>query len=175
LRKKAGLVLLFLGVLVSSTSVIIYFWLSPEDANSNELGITEWDNYTEPGIYTALEEVTIENLNFSLETYMWRDFMPISPPDGKPLIVIIKIHAIGVVVFPSTLNLERIWLIYGTDVISALPTNESSVYGNIFKMVFRDGPKWGPGIVIDVVVKLKSVDFNYYYLLALNQPIYRTD
>ncbi len=165
-RESILLKLILIGVLVSSTFVIIYFW--PSAAN-------EWDDYTESGIYTASEEVNIGNITYYLETYMWRDFMPISPPDGKPLIVIIKIHVIGVLEFPSVINLERLWLIDGTEIISALPTNEYKVYGNIFEMTFRGGPKWGPGISIDVVVKLKGINFSFYYLKAINQPIHRTD
>jgi hypothetical protein len=59
--------------------------------------------------------------------------------------------------------------------MSTLATNEYRIYGNTLEMVFRDGPKWGPGIFIDIVVKLKYMDFKSYYLKAFNQPIYRTD
>lgn len=165
--------LIFLGIVVSSTVGIIYFRVALD--GTNEPGTTVWDNYTEIGIYTALEEIEIGDINYSLETYMWRDFMPISPPDGKPLIAIIKIHVSDILVFPSELSLERIWLINDINIISALHTTEYKISGNIFEMVFRNGPKWGPGIAIDVVVKLRDINQNIYYLKAVNQPIYRTD
>ena len=146
--------------------LLIYYWPSPG---------SKWEYYIESGIYTALEEVNIENITYSLETYMWRDFMPVSPPDGKPLIVIIKIHALDAEEFPLIITLERLWIINGLTISSTLATNEYKIYGNTFQMIFRDGPKWGPGIMIDVVVKLKSMDFNFYYLKAINQTIHRTD
>lgn len=166
MRKRAGLVLVVIGFSGLFTFLLVYYW-PPATA--------KWEYYIEFGIYTASEEVHIGNETFTLETYMWRDFMPVTPPDGKPLIVIIKIHAVGVMEFPLTINVERLWIINGLEISSTLATNEYKIYGNTFEMVFRNGPKWGPGIVIDVVVKLKSVDFNSYYLLALNQPIHRTD
>ncbi|MFX1594421.1 MAG: hypothetical protein ACFFB6_09120 [Promethearchaeota archaeon] len=168
MKKRIILVLMVIGFSGLFTFLLVYPWSSPSPSS-------KWMYYIESGIYTASEEVYIENVTFTLETYMWRDFMPISPPDGKPLIVIAKVHAVDVVEFPLTISIERIWIINGTEISSTLGTNEYRINGSTYEMVFRDGPKWGPGIVIDVVVKLKSVDFNFYYLLALNQPIYRTD
>ena len=166
MRKSAGLVLLAIGFSVLFTFLLVYYWQSPD---------SEWEYNVEPGIYTASEEVAMGNLTYSLETYMWRDFMPISPPDGKPLIVIIKIIAIDTEEFPLTISIERLWLINGLAIKSTLATNEYKIYGNTLEMVFHNGPKWGPGISIDIVVKLKYMDFRSYYLKAFNQPIYRTD
>ena len=105
---------------------------------------------------------------------MWRDFMPISPPDGKPLIVIVWVNALGVNNFPSSTIIKRLWLINGLDIISTLPTEEYSVDGNTLEMVFRNGPKWGPNIFVDVIVKLIDIDFDFC-VKAVNQTIHRTD
>ncbi len=164
------LIIIIIGIIVIPFSIISVL-VNLNGTNSNP----KWDYYIEPGIYTAQEEIHEGNITYSLETYMWRDFMPISPPDGKPLIVVIKIHASGVLEFPSTISLERLWLIYGTEIISALPTNEYKLYGSTYEMIFREGPKWGPGIFINVVVKLKGINFRIYYLKAIDQPIHRTD
>ncbi len=141
--------------------------------NSNRNSNPMWDDYIESGIYTAQEEIHDENITYSLDTYMWRDFMPISPPDGKPLIVITKVYAYNVEDFPLTTNIERLWIIDGTNIKSANATDEFSVEGAKYEMVFRDGPKWGPGIKIDVVVKL-NVHSLIYYLKAVNQTIHGT-
>ena len=36
----------------------------------------------------APEQLDIDNYSFALEAGLWRDFMPVSPPDGHPLIAV---------------------------------------------------------------------------------------
>ena len=155
---------MLIGFSVLSTVLLVYNWPSPD---------SEWEYYIEPCIFTALEEVNVGNITYSLETYMWRDFMPISPPDGKPLIVIIWVHALGVDDFPLSTIIERLWLIDGSYITSTLHTEEYSVNGNTLEMVFRNGPKWGPGIFVDVIVKLIDMDFGFC-VKAVNQTIHKT-
>jgi len=147
--------------------------LSIDKTNSNPNSNPMWEDYVENDIYTAQEEIHIGNITYSLSTYMWRDFMPISPPDGKPLIAIIRVYACNVENFPLTTSIERLWIIAGTNILSTTATEEVRVDGAIYEMVFRDGPKWGPGIKIDVVVKL-NVHSQIYYLKAVNQMIHAT-
>ncbi|MEJ2252147.1 MAG: hypothetical protein P8Y70_11050 [Candidatus Lokiarchaeota archaeon] len=169
--KKITIILFFIiGIIILTSFSLIFFWSSQRPSQPSK-----WGYYTEAGIYNATEDVKIGNIALSLETYIWRDFMPITPPDGKPLTVIIKIHAQNVSEFPTTLSIERIWIINKLSINSTLATNEFRIYNNTYEMVFRDGPKWGPGIKIDVVVKLKYYDLSFYYLKASNQTIYRTD
>ena len=143
--------------------------ISVDRANTNP----KWYNYIEQGIFTASGEIVIGDITYTLETYMWRDFMPISPPGGKPLIAIIWVHASGIDDFPVSTTIERLWIIDGTNILSTAATEEVRVDGNEFEMVFRDGPKWGPGIGFDVVVKL-SINAQIYYLKAVNQTIFAT-
>ena len=163
MRKKAWLVLVLIGFLVLSTFLLVFDWPSPD---------SEWEYYIEPCIFTASEEVNVGGITYSLETYMYRDFMPISPPDGRPLIVIIRVHALGVNDFPLSTIIERLWLIDGSNIISTLPTEKYSVDGNTFRMAFLNGPKWGPDIFVDVIVKLIDMDFSFC-VKAVDQPIHR--
>jgi len=158
------LVLVLIGFSVLSTVLLVYDRSSPD---------SEWEYYIEPCIFTASEEVNVGGITYSLETYMWRDFMPISPPDGRPLIVIIRVHALGVDDFPLSTIIERLWLIDGSNIISTLHTEEYSVNGNTLEMFFRNGPKWGPGIFVDVIVKLIDMDFSFC-VKAVDQPIHQT-
>ena len=136
---------------------------------------SQWYYYFEPGIFTASEEFDISGITYTLKTYIWRDFQPISPPNGKLLIAVIIIEAAGIDNFPLSTKIERLWLIDELNIVSTKSTEEYMVDGNTFEMVFRDGPKWEPGISIDVVVKLISMDFGIYYLKAVNQKLHRTD
>jgi len=152
-----------IGFLVLFTVLLVFDWSSPD---------SEWKYYIEPCIFTASEEVNVGGITYSLETYMYRDFMPISPPDGRPLIVIIWVHALGVNDFPLSTIIERLWLIDGSNIISTLPTEKYSVDGNTLRMAFLNGPKWGPDIFVDVIVKLIDMDFSFC-VKAVDQPIHR--
>lgn len=157
--------LFLISLSLFSAILLVYIWQPPINS--------EWEYYIEPCIYTASEEVNVDGITYSLETFMWRDFMPISPPDGKPLIVIVWVNALGVNDFPSSTIIKRLWLINGLDIISTLPTEEYSVDGNTLEMVFRNGPKWGPNIFVDVIVKLIDIDFDFC-VKAVNQTIHRS-
>jgi hypothetical protein len=173
LKKHNYLVIGFIALFCIGSS--LGFWIitksneSDEQTNSSPM----WEDYVENGIFTAQEEIHNENITYSLSTYMWRDFMPISPPDGKPLIAVITVYAHNAENFPLTTKIERLWIINGAEIKSASATDEFKVDGNKYEMGFRDGPKWDPGIVIDVVVKMK-VNSQIYYLKAENQMIHAT-
>jgi len=159
------------SALVPFISNLITHW--NRDPNPNLL--YEWDDeYTEPGLYSADEEIRIDNITYTLETYAWRDFMPICPPDGQPLIIITYVQAMEIQDFPVNVFIERIWIIDGETINSSRATAEHRITGNTFEMVFREGPKWGPLIAIDVVVKLILANSSYYYLKACNQWIEMT-
>ena len=168
MKKHIGLIIPF--ILIISIVVIPIALLMLERTNTNP----KWYYTIDPGIFTASEEIEIKDITYTIETYMWRDFMPISPPDGKPLIVIIRVHAIGIDNYPLSTVIERLWLIDVLNIVSTQSSEEYRVDVNTFEMVFRDGPKWGPGISIDVVVKLISIDSGIYYLKAFSQLIEAT-
>jgi hypothetical protein len=114
---------------------------------------------------------------YTLETYLWRDFMPVSPPDGKPLIAIANIKSPGRTNIQSEINATQMWVIKDKEVWETEFTNEQpSTAGNVLEKVGRGGPKWGPGISVDVVVKVIDLKSGKDYLLkASNQSIHRTD
>jgi hypothetical protein len=169
LKRQIGLTLLF--ILTIGILAIPFGLLIPKE----DSGYPKWYYYIESGIYSAFEEVSIHGVRYTLDTDIWRDFFPPSPPNGRPLIAIIKVHAVDMDEFPLSTKIERLWLINEGNIISTLATEEYSVEEGTLEMVFRDGPKWEPEIYIDVVVKLNSVFYpNVYYLMAKNQYIIQT-
>ena len=44
----------------------------------------------------------------------------------------------------------------------------------VLEVVARNGPKWGPGVTVDVVVQLRDARGQIYRLRARDQPIRRT-
>lgn len=128
-------------------------------------------------LLSAPEQVEIDGRKYVLETSMWRDFMPFSPPDGKPLIAIIWVTATDSLTFPSSVDVCRLWVIKDKEVWEARFSGEQRGSYDDFKLekVARDGPKWGPKIEVDVVVKLVDRGKKTYLLKASNQWVSRTD
>ena len=108
-----------------------------------------------------------------LDASLWRDFMPISPPDGKALVTVLQVRAEDGSEVPATVVVDMVWVLNGADVCSALPREERSRHETapIYELVARDGPKWGPGITVDVVVRLRDQGGHDSLLRVANRPI----
>jgi hypothetical protein len=122
-------------------------------------------------------QLSIGERTLVLETYLWRDFMPISPPDGKPLIASLKLKTTNKTALPEGTEVETVWVVNGKKQWS--PAKKEVRAGNdrssMMTIVVRNGPKWGPGIKVDVVVRVKDAKGHSYLLRAAKQNINRTD
>jgi hypothetical protein len=123
------------------------------------------------------EQVTFDGLSVRLETYLWRDFQPIAPPDGQPLIAVLRITTTDGTPVPASLHADRAWVIAdGVAWAASVQEERGRVAGSaFFEVVARDGPKWGPGIAVDVVIRLRTSSGAPVFLGARGQPIHRTD
>ena len=130
-------------------------------------------------LLSAPEQIEIDNRKYILETFLWRDFMPIAPPDGQPLISLIWVTAIDSLPFPSSIDATKLWVINEEEVcetkFSGEERPENPQRKHQLEKVARNGPKWGPGIYVDVVVRITYGSRNFYLLRASNQYISRTD
>lgn len=110
-------------------------------------------------------------------TLLWRDFMPISPPGGKPLIGSIGVGVEDGRAFPEVVSVDRVW-VYGPEVWESAPTEIRREAGNAatgrIEVVVRDGPKWDPGRKVDIVVRLRS-GASAHYVKLTGIVIERTD
>jgi hypothetical protein len=127
-------------------------------------------------LQTAPEKIEVNGTEYTLETYLQRDFMPISPPDGSPLIALVKVKAPGETAISSKIDATRLWVVKGKEIWETEFANEEgSAIGDTLKKIARDGPKWEPGISVDVVVRIIDLKSGKNYLLkASNQAIHRT-
>lgn len=128
-------------------------------------------------LLSAPETVEIDERQYVLETYLWRDFMPISPPEGKPLIASIRVTAKDEKAFPTTLKVDHLWVIKDTQQVweTDLSDEAKQITANKLETVARNGPKWMPGTTVDVVIRLVDENNRSYLLRASQQPIVRTD
>jgi hypothetical protein len=68
------------------------------------------------------------------------------------------------------------WVINGNEVWRATPREEQPREDPTrVAIVARDGPRWGPGIAVDVVVRLRGANGATALVRAAAQPINRTD
>jgi hypothetical protein len=130
---------------------------------------------TTSDLTTAPTSVLLGGKSIRLETSLWRDFQPIAPPDGKPLVALLQIKTQDGSDVPATLRADMVWLFNGSQSWSAVPQEQRPrpETSPVYELVARDGPKWGPGISVDVVVRLRSPD-GAFLLRAADQPIRAT-
>lgn len=128
---------------------------------------------------SAPDTLTLGDQQLVLRTAMWRDFQPISPPEGKPLIALFWIYAADSTALPAGLTADAAWVVNGEEVWDTYFTDEEPPPGEqrpyqLYE-VAREGPTWGPQIEVDAVVRVRDGDGASYLLRAPAQRIGRTD
>jgi len=136
--------LLFIFVLIVFTSCDLLLPVTSTSKDSDELT-------------SAPEIITIDDREYFLETFMWRDFQPVSPPDGKPLIALIWVTATDSLAIPPEIDATRIWVVKGEEVWESKFSDEKRpdpIHKFKLEKIARNGPKWGPNVAVDVVVRV---------------------
>ena len=115
---------------------------------------------------------------FTLETYLWRDFMPVSPPDGSDLRAVVRITAVDLQPFPVELDADRLWVINGRIVWETAFSGENrprdSLHLHQLEKSASGGPKWDTGIRVEVVVRVVTPTGRRHLLRASGQLISMT-
>ena len=136
-------------------------------------------DFTIKELKSAPDTVQIKKVGVVLETYLWRDFMPVSPPDGKPLRAAVSLVPVNTTYLPEALDARRIWIIFGEEVwsnsLSAVSPAEPGQPVTKLEKTAANGPKWGPGVEVTVVVEILDKEGKTYLLRADHQTIHRTD
>ncbi len=126
---------------------------------------------------TAPSTASLAGQSISIEPYLWRDFMPSSPPNGRPLVVIVRVRAAGGAALASHIAADSLWVVMGEEMWAARAVQEQprSATGAYLEVVAREGPKWGPAVRVDVVARIRDGAGNIVYIRAVDQLIGRTD
>jgi hypothetical protein len=124
----------------------------------------------------APTRVVLAGKSIVLDASLWRDFMPISPPDGKPLAGVVRVRTEDGSGVPASVRADAVWVLKGSDIWSTVPREEWSRHETApnYDVVVRDGPKWGPGITVDVVVRLRDTSERDLLLRVANRLIQGT-
>ena len=136
-------------------------------------------DYTPGQLKSAKDTLLLQDTKIVLDSYLWRDFMPQSPPDGKPLRGAINLIPLGKQYLPDGIDADKFWILNGDEVWSGSLENirPDLPHQNRIKLekMAQGGPKWGPGISVTVVVQIIDPHGNRYLLKASDQVIHRTD
>ncbi|CAF1317417.1 unnamed protein product [Didymodactylos carnosus] len=132
---------------------------------------------TDEAVTRTCSSVSVGGKELLLETYIWRDFMPICPKDGTPMIAILKICTINSSPFPADVQADLAWIVYGTQAwaIHVLEERPRTCERTYLRVVGRDGPKWGPRISVDVIVQLRDAQGKTFLLPAYSQTVHCTE
>src|SRR5438034_11277919 len=71
-------------------------------------------------LHNAPQQTTLAGVTLQLETYLWRDYQPIAPPDGEPLIAVLRAKSVDGASIPAALQADAAWIING-DLVSSTP------------------------------------------------------
>jgi hypothetical protein len=134
--------------------------------------------------------VVVDNRSLHLSTYPWRDFNP-GPgwgPDGSPMMVALKVTSADKQPLPSGVRMDRAWVLFGeqswevSDLRGRIAgqDHDKDLWINcpvspVCEVTVRGGPKWGPGVYVDVVVRLTDREGREHFLQAPNQYVLRSD
>jgi hypothetical protein len=139
-----------------------------------------WVDLMGPAVLAAVraapETIQAGGVDLRLTTFLWRDFMPMSPPDGGPLLLNLGIVTADSSAFPASLRADVAWILNGKAVWATAVTEQPRAPGDFALRVYAGGgPNWGPGLDVDVVVRLRDAGGGSWYVAARRQLIRRTD
>lgn len=138
-------------------------------------GLEPVDTPSRATLLSAPLSVEIGGTNLFLTTSMWRDFMPIAPPDGHRLIAIFYVVTSDSSDLPADLTATAGFVVTDDEVWSTRFTGEEPAPSEdqSFQLVAvaRGGPKFGPDVYVDVVVRLEDDSGRQVLLRAEDQYI----
>src|SRR5262249_15256435 len=137
----------------------------------------------------APTSVVMGNRSFSLSAYPSRDFMPgMWGPDGSPMMVGLKVTSADKKPLPSGVRMDGAWVLFGEQIWEASDLRGRTASQDrrkdswincsgspVCETTVRDGPKWGPGVFVEVVVRLTDSEGQHHLLQARKQYISRSD
>src|ERR1043165_8564148 len=122
--------------------------------------------------------VRVEGKDLVLSPHLYRDFQPVSPPDGRPLIAGLRILTADSSAVPTSITVDAAWIVYSDQVWAASTADEVRFDyppRPFYEVFARNGPKWGPDVRVDVIVRVRDSHNASLLLRAANQLIIRPE
>jgi len=119
--------------------------------------------------------ISISGTAVQISAGLWRDFMP-SPVGGHPLSAAVRVSAAAGALLPAV-RADRIMVISGEQAWIA-PAAEETAWARSpsqMEVIARNGPEWGPGVLVDVVLELRDTGGQAHLIRLPDVEILRTD
>jgi hypothetical protein len=162
-------------ILITISTIIV----SCEKANDNSQNGNVTKN---PALIAELnakssDTIMIGTKKYFLNASLWRDFMPVSPSDGRPLISVSRLIDQDSIAIPSNIQLIEQYVIYNDSIWIDSYENISGITpAYMIEKTLSNGPKWGPDIYVDIISKVKDTNTSTdYFIRVKGIKIDRTD
>ncbi len=117
----------------------------------------------EPGISADVDklksapaEIELDGIVFTLDAYLWRDFMPSPDPDLKRgLIASIRIKSADGSAIPVSLKVTSLWVLSKTSVWESKPEALNLLSPDVLEVYASGGPEWDKGTKTDIVIEIR--------------------
>jgi len=128
------------------------------------------------GLKAVPSDVSMAGATVRISTYLWRDFMPGCPPGGRPLIAAVTATADPPSPVLPSIQAVRLVLVHGSTlwVTRVVEEHDWARNDSQFEVIAREGPKWGPEVLVDAVLEIRGGDGHSYLVRAGEQLIHRT-
>lgn len=123
---------------------------------------------------SAPEKIAAAGNEWTLDAYLWRDFMPVTHDSGgSPLMCVIKFMGQSGCIPHNTISLSKIYVIYNDQTWINDTFIKNIISEDDWNIVVRDGPKWEINTVVDVIAEF-DVQGQQYRLMSKSQRINAT-
>ncbi len=157
--------------------MLLAFNTCDEEIIDEEQKVIDDKEFVNELLEKSTDSLKIGSNVFILEAYLWRDFQPISPPEGRPMIASNSLIEVNTDNIPQNIDLVKQYVIKDESVWKA-DYDDSSPHSPGFKIekISRDGPKWEPGTKVIIVCKVTDKDAGVDYFIRKDDvEIKRTD
>ena len=121
---------------------------------------------------SAPSSVKVGETTVVLSAYLWRDFMPVIPAGGPPTTLIVSVASSDSSVAPAV-ELEAAWVVNGKEVWTPVLEFNPLVdpYPNTILKFGYNGPKWTPGTLVDVIVRVRDSTGRAYLIRSAGEQV----
>ena len=122
---------------------------------------------------TSPEKIVVAGKELKLSTYFWRDFMPVAEENGSPLMGSISFIGQSGNILLNSVSISKVYVINNHQIWVSDPYETRIIGADVFEVIVRNGPKWGPGINIDVICEF-VYQGKSFRLMSKSQKINQT-
>jgi hypothetical protein len=107
-------------------------------------------------LLAAPDSLVVDGMKISVQAFLDRDFMPFAPPEGRPLAAIVYLDGSPPGTFPPSASDFYIWAIRDSSEVWSATMAFQGLQNGARIYLAQGGPLWDPGILVDVVIGVRT-------------------